>query len=70
MKKTGSKILVNLLGNYVDAIGYGCNGMTSLFLNYGFTADILYEITQILSKSNIEFEVFDHNGSCILEIQA
>jgi len=70
MKKTGSKILVNLLGNYVDAIGYGCNGMISLFLNYGFNSETLYEITQILAKRNMEFEVFEHNVSCTLEIQA
>jgi hypothetical protein len=71
MNKSKSKKLVNSLRNLVDSIGYNDkgSGLVSLYLNAGFTGETLYEITQILSKNGVEFEVVEHIECGFLEIE-
>ena len=71
MDKTKSKKLANSLRNLVDTIAYNDkgSGLVSLYLNAGFTGDTLYEITQILSKNGVEFDLVEHIECGYLEIE-
>lgn len=71
MYKLKNEKLVNSLRSSVDTIGYNDkgSGLISLYLNAGFTGETLYEITQILSKNGVEFEVVEHIECGFLEIE-
>jgi len=71
MNKSKSLEMVKSLRNLVDSIGYNDkgSGLVSLYLDAGFTGETLYEITQILSKNGVDFEVVEHIECGFLEIE-